>query len=188
MQRAVLLSMKVITPKLINLNGIIPAWQKENEKIGKEMEKDFRKTTQTWTHKVQFVKEIVSASGRIGVRIYTVDTIWRYLDEGTKAHYIPVVPPSQNTKAGKPGKGYLAWRSGYKSKTSVGTIPSVAGGASGSWVYSRKGHMVSGIQARNWVDLIYRKWERLYVMRMSNRMNEELKKAQPETRIPKMVW
>ena len=95
---------------------------------------------------------------------------------GNEAHFIPV---------GK--KGFLAWQSTYKAKTSPGTVPAVAGGASGKWIFSKKGHMVKGITARDWTNLIYKKWKDLYRQRMANRMNEQLKGI-PQQKISRLGW
>lgn len=95
---------------------------------------EFKKTTDGWNHDVKF--EI--RGGHKETDVYTDDKVYMYLNNGTSAH---------NISPGGLG-GVMQFKTGYTPKTSVGSLNSNSGGASGNFAYS-KGHMVSGIEDRH---------------------------------------
>lgn len=135
----------------------------EMRKIGKEIKEDFDTTTATWDKKPDF-KLTVSLAGSVpSVTVETADEVYKWVDEGTKAHWVEPV----NAKV-------LAFRANYQAKTAPGVIGSGAGGASGDMVFS-KGHEVSGIKARGFSKKIQNKWKGEFGKRMAEAMKEVAK-------------
>lgn len=105
---------------------------------------DFGVTTQTWKHKPRFT--IIRKTGeRV---ISTGDKVYQYVDMGTRAHVI-------RSKGRKP----LAFKTGYRAKTSPGRIASTSGGASGPSVFARAVRH-PGTKARKFSETIAKKWQR----------------------------
>lgn len=69
--------------------------------------------------------------------VYTINEIYGYVNDGTDGH---IVAPKN--------KPFLAFQPNYTAKTSPSRISARAGGAKGGYVYTRKGHYVKGIKAR----------------------------------------
>jgi len=124
-----------------------------------EAQKDFQKTTSSWSHSVTF--EIVARAD--GYEIGTKDDIWNMLNKGTKAHTI--VPKSAKR---------LRFRGGYKAKTRPAWIGSGPGGASGSVVY-RKIVRHPGTKARSWSQLIGKRWRALLGGYVQKRISEAVR-------------
>jgi hypothetical protein len=105
--------------------------------------RDLESTTRTWTHKPKFAVIVEENASLYSVFAGTNDQIYRYVDEGTKAHDI------------KPKRSkYLRFSSGYKAKTRVGIIGSQEGGSFGDNVFSEKGVRHPGFAGRHFIDLI----------------------------------
>jgi hypothetical protein len=105
---------------------------------------DFGVTTQTWSNKPRFT--IIRKTGeRI---VGTSDEVYGYVDHGTRAHVI-------RARANKP----LAFKTGYRAKTSPGRIASTSGGASGDSVFARAVNH-PGTKARKFSETIARKWRK----------------------------
>lgn len=121
------ITVKQIKPAKLNDAAMRKALADEMRLFSKDMEKEFKKTTRTWKHKVKFerLEEISADLGKVEVAVMTDDEIYRYVDEGTEPHII----------APKKKGGRLAFKWGgpgsYKAKTSPGVIGSNKGGATG---------------------------------------------------------
>lgn len=93
---------------------------------------DFQKTTKTWEHPVEFVKDgPAMQGGDLAASVSTDDEIYGYVNDGTPAHPIAV----RNAK-------FLAFRWGgpgsYRPKTRVRIISSSAGGPTGETVFRKQ--------------------------------------------------
>ena len=105
---------------------------------------DFDTTTQTWKHRPTFTIE-----SEPGKRIIaTDDTIYGYVDEGTKPHII----------APKNGK-VLVFGIGGKAKTAPRVIGSKAGSKGGAQVITPKPVHHPGTEAREFAKTIRQKWD-----------------------------
>ena len=135
----------------------------EMRSIGKEIKEDFDKTVETWDKKPDFKLSVSLAGSTPSVTVETIDEVYKWVDEGTKAHWVEPV----NAKV-------LAFRTSYQAKTSPGVIGSGAGGASGDMVFS-KGHEVSGIKARKFSKKIQDKWKGEFGKRMASAMKQAAK-------------
>ena len=100
------------------------------QEVGKEMKKEFEKTTRTWKNKPDFeiIEAITPNLGKVEVGVFTDDEIYGYVNDGTEPH---IIAPK---KAG--GKLAFKWAGpgSYKAKTSPRTISSTSGGSSGGTV------------------------------------------------------
>lgn len=123
---------KQIHPKKLKVDAMRVALLNPTRDFGKEMKKEFEKTTKTWKHKPKF--EILRSipfsieSGKVEVAVMTDDEIYGYVDQGTKPH---IIRPKK-----RGGRLYFKWGGpgSYKAKTVPGVIGSRAGGATGSMV------------------------------------------------------
>jgi hypothetical protein len=119
---------------------------------------DFGVTTQTWQHRPRFV--IIRKTGeRI---VGTSDEVYGYVDHGTRAHVI-------RARSNKP----LAFKTGYRAKTSPGKIGSSSGGASGSNVFARAVNH-PGTKARKFSETIAKKWRKELPEIMQRSIDSEL--------------
>jgi len=106
---------------------------------------DYGVTQQTWSNKSKGDFKIKSSPGER--LIYTDSKIYGYVDKGTRAHII------------RAKRKTLAFRGGYKAKTSPNTIGSTSGGAGGGWMFA-KAVRHPGTKARNFSKVIAAKWKR----------------------------
>jgi len=108
------------------------------DEMAQATQKDYEKTTRTWTNKPKFNIHKKVAFRFIG----TSDKIYRFVDEGTRRHWV------------QPRKGGRLWfRTGYKAKSVRRFIGSEHGGSFGSFA-SSKGHYVRGIESREFTEAI----------------------------------
>lgn len=114
----------------------------------KNIQVDFGVTTQTWSHDVAFAVDAPTPWQRI---IGTTDTIYAFVNDGTKAHTIA-------PRAG----GRLAWSGPFRSKTLPRTIASGPGGTGGARTILPRGRAVQhpGTAARQFDQTIAQKWDR----------------------------
>lgn len=104
---------------------------------------DFKKTTATWDHTVDFEAVPVPTGYVIG----TEDEVYGYVDAGTKPH---IIAPH--------GKA-LVFQGGYTAKTAVRVIGSTSGGASGAVIIRRKAVRHPGTKARAFSETIAKTWQ-----------------------------
>lgn len=152
------MKIRAIKAKAPNVGKMRLTLLNELRSIGSDIEKDFRATVATWDRKPEFNVDISLAGGTPSVEVTTDDEVYKYLDEGTRAHFVAPV----NAKA-------LAFSPNYTAKTSPGVLGSRGGGATGGVVFS-KGHMVSGIEARHFSEKIIKKWRGTFGKRMAQAM------------------
>jgi hypothetical protein len=136
------------------------------EKVGKEIQADFEKTTATWEHQPKFEVE-TDVSENLAAMVSTDDKIFGYVDEGTRPHVI-------RAKNGKRLAFQWAGPGSYRAKTSPGVIGSTAGGPSGEMVYPVEVHH-PGTKARHFDKMIRQKWEPRFKQRMEYAMRKAAK-------------
>lgn len=120
---------------------------------------DYKVTTQTWQHKPDFVIERPSDNERI---VGTNDTIYGYVEEGTKPHVITA----------KPG-GVLAFGPGARAKTRPRVIGSGSGSKGGATVF-RPRVQHPGTDAREFSEVIAEKWEEQLPLILQRAIDAEL--------------
>ena len=147
-----LLKIKVIKPAQMNIKGLQRDLLKQVEAEGKELEKLFNQTTQTWKGEKPTFVSISTVSGQDafvktaprGSKKGVQKWIWG--DEGTRRH---VIKAKRKTLAFRQG--------GFKSKTTPGRIKSRAGSpASGPTRFPKKVNH-PGTKPRKWTPLIKKK-------------------------------
>jgi hypothetical protein len=92
--------------------------------IGNRAFLDLIRTTGTWNHKVGWVRNKVVLGGEVIVSVDTDNDIYRYVDEGTRPHFIM-----------RKNADFLKFHSGYTPKTTPGVLGSHAGGDFGKLVF-----------------------------------------------------
>lgn len=154
--------MKLVLPKLLKVDAIRLALLNPMRKIGTEMRQDFQKTTKTWEDKPTFTitRNLNSVEGFLRVWVWTMHQHFIWVNEGTRAHYVP-----------KYGVRTMAFRR-YKAKTRVRVIESGQGGRFGATIVRRGRWKVSGIKAREFDKVLKRKWQPEFGRRMTKAMAE----------------
>jgi len=126
--------------KLPTSQDYVTAMKKAVQKSANLTQRDLESTTRTWKHKPKFTVVVEENTTSFAVFAGTNDQIYRYVDQGTKAHDI------------KPKKSkFLVFSGGYKAKTRVGIIGSQEGGGFGDKVFSEKGVRHPGFPGRNFI-------------------------------------
>ncbi len=121
--------------------------------IGREIVKDFQKTTETWEHQPDFRYEIRNRAGDQVVTVGPEDNPDAYpflwVDEGTRPHRIPA-------------SGYkrMSWQTDFTPKSIPRKIGSRQGGKSGDWAHAMVVPMHPGIaEPRHFSDTIAEVWQ-----------------------------
>lgn len=135
------------------------ALEAEAERVSKDLLLDFELSVATWDHKVKFERLVSVGPRSVDVLVDTDDEIYRYVNDGTVDHFV----------APKKKGGVLAFPAVYAAKSTPGVPVSRTGGSSGPMVFSR-GHMVSGIKARNFDQVIKKEWVSKYKRAMEKAM------------------
>ena len=139
---------------------------------GREVEKDYKKTTETWNRKVEFETKI--ALGRTDpspqVTVFTEDQIYGYLEYGTKAH--PIV--AKNAPR-------LVFQEGYEAKTEPRLIGSRAGGEYGA-VVMPVAVQHPGFEARQFSEVIKEKHEQPFHDRIEQAIAEGVAQAESKAK------
>ena len=163
---------KEIKPQRFNDRAFKKAIQDAAKEAAKGMEKDFKKTTATWQHKVTFTK-IISVMPDVEILVGTDDQIYTYVNDGTKPH-----PIFAGIYTGKSNKKALSFQWGgpgsYRAKTSPRKIGSTTGGPSGPMValpYVQH----PGTKARKFDITIQEKWESRFKRQMEKAMSKAAK-------------
>lgn len=111
----------------------------------RQVQKELEKTVETFETKIKFRSERTSEYER---EIYTTHKVYKWLDEGTKKHFI------------KRKKKVFRFQANYKAKTKPKVIASSSGGANGPIVYTRKSKIRHpGTKARKFTKIIKDKWQ-----------------------------
>lgn len=154
--------MKAVLPKLLKQDAIRLALLNPMRKTGTDIRQDFDKTTRTWEDKPRFTitRNLNSREGFLRVWVWTEHQHFIWVNEGTRAHYVP-----------KFGKATMAFRK-YKAKTRVRVIESGAGGRFGPTIVRTGRWKVSGIKAREFDKVLKKKWQPQFEDRMIKAMAE----------------
>jgi hypothetical protein len=143
-----------------NEKATAAALRGEAKQLKADILSDYRKTTGSWSHSVQFETMVDEREdGSFDLMVGTDDAVYGYVDRGTRAHII--VPK---------GPGYpLRFQSGYRAKTTAGVIGSHGGGKFGPF---RRAWMVRhpGTKARRFTQMIFDKHKALSLRRIADRL------------------
>jgi len=146
-----------IRPKQLNEKAFRLAALNGMRKVGGKMKRDFQRTTQTWEgEKPTFDSAIgISKEGPLLVVGPSGSTLgalkWMWLDQGTRIRYATM---SRD----------------WKSKTKPGRIGANKG--QGRKLYVNRQQPRSGIEARNWIGILSKKWETKFSEEMQKALNK----------------
>lgn len=163
---------EIIKPKKIRFDLLPKALEKSVKEEAKEHQKRLKKTTTTWKGaKPDFESETDTSGGNLIVVTGPTGNErgaqkWRWLDEGTKAHYVP-----------KSGVARMTFQPNYRAKTKPRQFRSGRGGASGPFI-TRKGRWkVSGIKARQWSETLAKERRKPFARRAQKNVDRAAKKS-----------
>jgi len=129
-------------PKMPTGEEYAKAMQAAVQKSAGLVLRDLQSTVRTWKTKVVFDVTITEQNGNYSVVAGTDSDVYKYVDEGTRAH--PIKPKRSK---------YLRFSSGYRAKTRPQIIGSQDGGRTGDDVFS-KGVNHPGTKARQFTKVI----------------------------------
>jgi len=147
---------KAITPKKLDIPGIMALLADFVQTEGEIEQKEYEKTTRTWRNKPEHELEFSQTKQEIKSLNLTDNEVYFYLHEGTKVRYAIL---SRD----------------WKSKTTPRRLSS--GQGRGRVVLISKKYPQPGIQAREWTDVIIRKRKRPYKKAGDKLMNTIAKTA-----------
>lgn len=127
--------------------------------VAKDIQVDFKVTTQSWQHKVEFP---ISSPATYERQIATDDEIYGYVNDGTRAH--DIAPK---------GGGVLRFNTPFQSKTLPNQIMSRSGSKGTTPAVARVVHH-PGTTARAFDKAIHDKWEKLFPDIMQRAIDSEV--------------
>jgi hypothetical protein len=151
---------KHIKPAEIKAKEMRFAILRAMDKTGTDVKKDFKKTTATWKHKPVFDVIISTRGGNLQTAVFTIDTRYWMVDQGTKEHIIPF-----DVRKSKP----LVFGDKFTPKTVPGVIGSGPGFRGGNRVVYRVVRH-PGAKARNFSVTIWDMWIMQYHERIEAAM------------------
>lgn len=132
---------EVIAPAPLKYGTVIAELEKVLRDEGKKAVKEFKKTIDTWTHKVGFKYDVTHANDST-MHAYphsgAVDT-WTMLELGTPSHTVP-----------KGRTGTMSFYPRYRKKSRPRQLKSFPGGPSGTKITRRGAWTIKGIKPRQW--------------------------------------
>jgi len=128
--------------------------------VAKDIQIDFKVTTQTWKHKPDFP---ITSPAEYTRRVATDDEIYGYVNDGTRPH---VILPK------KPG-GRLRFNTPFTSKTLPSQIMSRPGSTGANTIFSR-GVQHPGTEARTFDVAIKAKWDKEFGVIMQRAVDSEV--------------
>jgi len=152
--------MKLIIPKklIADPQRMARALTNALNGVAKDIQADFKVTTQTWQHKVEFPIDSPAPYTR---RVSTSDEVYGYVNDGTRAHRI------------QPHGKVLVFRTPFRAKTVPNQIMSGPGSTGGTEVFSR-GVNHPGTKARNFDVAIKDKWDKQFGTIMQRAIDSEV--------------
>jgi hypothetical protein len=136
--------------------------KREAEAIRKDILDDFKRTTATWQHKPKFTSKVEMGAtvGGVKIEVSTKDTIYGYVDQGTRPH---IIRPKRKKALAFPGGQ-------YKPKTQPQVILSTPGGVGGKTIVRPEVHH-PGTKARNFSKVIKQSYSKTFRARMQNALD-----------------
>jgi hypothetical protein len=152
--------MKLIIPKKLVADPVklTRALTNAMNGVAKDIQIDFKVTTQTWKHKVEFP---ITSPETYTRRVATDDEIYGYVNDGTPAHHI--APKGKKLRFNTP----------FTSKTLPNQIMSRSGSIGGATVFSR-GVNHPGTKARKFDVAIQQKWDKQFGTIMQRAIDSEM--------------
>lgn len=164
---AFVVTWKVIKAKKLSSASLRMTLINEMKAVEKEVKRDFQKTTATWEHKVEFDSAIGLKGPGPEMVVGTGDEIYRYVNDGTRAHAIEA-----GIYTGKSRAKALRFYSKHRAKTRPRTIASYRGYRGGKVLYRpRVWH--PGTKARQFDKVLQKRWQ----PRFKRRMEQAMKRA-----------
>lgn len=161
---------KAIKPEKLKEDAMRLALLNPLHKVGRDIHADFKKTTATWQHKVEFEVAVSLALGGASVHVITTDRIYGYVNDGTVPH-----PIFAGYYTGLSSKRALSFQWGgkgsYRAKTTPGFIGSQPGGPTGPRV-AKPYVQHPGSKARGFDVAIQKRWEPEFKTRMEQGMSD----------------
>lgn len=98
--------------------------------VGRDVKKDYERTTKTWSEKPEF-EILISLVGGPTVLVATNSLVYKWVDEGTRPH-----PIFAGIYTGKSNKRTLVFPGTFSAKTIPGVLDSRAGSRGGDTVFT----------------------------------------------------
>lgn len=155
---------KQIKAKRLNSAAMRWALRAAMLETGKQIKKDFDRTTLTWRKRPVF-EIVMSLRKGLELFVWTDNEIYGYVSEGTEEHLILPVEARA-----------LRFREGYIAKTKPHVIQSFSGGPYGKVVYAA-GVVHPGTEAREFDKVIRRRWQPRFKRRMEKAMRDARRKS-----------
>jgi len=121
---------KAIKPKRLQDKTFRLAMLQAMTSAGQQCVREYRKTTATWNHRVDFKPLLSLRGGILEMVVATDDKVWNYVNQGTRPHLIWAGQYTGKSKARN-----LKFQETYYPKTIPGVVGSVRGGSFGRWIY-----------------------------------------------------
>ena len=116
-----------VLPKKLNVTAMTAEVRRAMQRGQVDVYKDFQKTVATWESKPDFKNEFTETDNEMRFEVSTDDEIYGYVNNGTRAHPIPI--------SGFAALSFMwAGPGSYKAKTKPRKISSTGGGPSGPMV------------------------------------------------------
>lgn len=160
-----IITLKEIKPTRLKVEAINDEIRKEADAVSKDMLLDAELTTWTWDHDVKFDRVVEVMPDGVLIEVSTQDRIWRYVDEGTKAH---IITPKMAKVLRFPGT--------YTAKTVPGVMTARAGGASGPDVFAKVVRH-PGTKPRNFSKELTKRWQPRSAKRLQQAIDRGIKRS-----------
>lgn len=154
---------KAIKPQKLEVPAIYKAIEAEAIAAADDLELEFMLSTATWKHQVKFEKLIQVGPKSVEILVDTDDEIYRYVNEGTKAH--DILPKNASV---------LAFPSAFRAKSQPGRQTSGAGFSGGPTRFSMGVHH-PGTKARCFDKVIMKRFNPKFKKRMEQAMTNAAK-------------
>ena len=161
---------KEIKPSRLRIDALRLELLNAIRKVGRATRREFEATIKNWKHKVKFEMMISLKDGPTAL-VTTDDEIYRYVDEGTRAHDIWA-----GSYTGKSRKKVLAFPSSSTPKTRPGSLKSGPGHRGKADVFTPYVRH-PGTKARNFSGQIKKKMTPRFKREMERAMVKAAKKS-----------
>jgi len=146
-----MVSVRAIGNPKFDYKAIEQAILKEKDRKGEDIVKLLEKTVKTWTDRIntpRFSAKVRDRGKDVVIEVTITGTQlaldkWKWLDEGTKRHLIPLTPT--------PGVTLIFRYPGFVAKTKTGVLDSFDGQEADGPIQKRQQVKHPGTEARGWV-------------------------------------